>query len=274
MQCGFSSCDSTGNCIPDALAIIVTPDALPIERKTTVQSSVSVPLEDYFNLEHTEVVISYNPTDGSLESGTEKALIYTPNPGFKGTEVLEYSLCTLVEPVLCDKSTITFFVTADAMPVTNHSANVANDSVEGEEMKEIVVTSENSAQEKASTSMISIGAAVGALLVLGAAAAYRKKSHSATDVEFKGVPTDVVTSVSTPPDKSHPHGSSLEYAYADCNNISVTSFLTGEATSPYGPTSKRSFLKKSKIPSSSSSLFSSASVKSKKSAVVEDVVDL
>jgi len=241
-----------------------------------VESSVSILLEEYFNLEHTEVVISYNPTYGTLEAGAEEALIYTPNPGFKGTEMLEYSLCTLVEPVLCDKSTITFVVgAADAMQATDQSANDANDSVEGEETKEIIVTSENSAQEKASTSMISIGAAVGALLVLGAAAAYRKRSHSATDVEFKGVPTDVITSISTPPDsKSHPHGSSLEHAYADCNNISVTSFLTGETTSPYGPTSKRSFLKKSKIPSSSNSLFSSASVKSKKSAVVEDVVDL
>jgi hypothetical protein len=193
-------------------------------------------------------------------------LTYKPNSGFKGTEVLEYSLCTLVEPVLCDKSTITFVVgIAD-------TTDGANDSSEADATMESITISENSSQEK-STSMISIGAAIGAFLVLGAAAAYKTRSRAANDDGFKGIPSDVVTGASTPPDKMNPHTSSLEHAYADCNNISVTSFLTGESVSPYGPKSKRSFLKKNKQPSATA-LFSNSSIKSTKSAVVEDVVDL
>lgn len=264
MQCGFSSCDSPSICTPDALAIIVTPDALAIERKTTVESSISILLEEFFNLSFTEVVIAYNPKNGVLDTGDGKELIYNPNPGFIGTEVLEYSLCTLVEPVLCDKATITFIV------------GIA-DATEGDETKETITISENSSQEKNSNLMISIGAAIGAFIVLGATAVYRKRSSSTdnNDDGFKGIPTDVVTGASTPTtEKRHPHGSSLEHAYAECNNISVSSFLTGESTSPYGPKSKRSLLKKSNNQSSASSLFSHGSIKSKKSAVVEDVVDL
>ena len=162
--------------------------------------------------------------------------------------------------MLCDKATITFVVgTAE--------------TVQASGTKETIVISENSSQDNNSTSMISIGAALGLFLVLGAAAAYRKRGNPSHDGGFKGIPADVATGISTLPVDTHPHGSLLEHAYADSNNISVTSFLTGESVSPYGPKSKRSFLKKSKQ-SSSSSLFSNALVKSKKSAVVEDVVDL
>lgn len=225
-----------------------------------MESSISIPLEELFNLAYTEVVIAYNPTDGVLDTGDGKELIYNPNPGFIGTEVLEYSLCTLVEPVLCDKATITFIV------------GVA-DATEGGGTKETITISKNSSQERNSNLMISIGAAIGAFLALGATAVYRKR-RSATDYNddgFKGIPTDVVTGASTPTENWH--RSSPKHAYAECNNISVSSFMTGESTSPYGPKSKRSILKKSKLPSASS-LFSHDSIKSEKSAVVEDVVDL
>lgn len=276
MQCGFSSCAPTGACNPDALAVIVTPDAIAIERKTSTESPVSIPLDEFFNLEHTEVILAYNPTNGVLETGDGATLIYEPNAGFKGSEVLEYSLCTVVEPVLCDKSTITFVVgAADANQVTNQTDKGSSSFSEGEVISE-ALTSEEGSQESASTSMISIGAAIGAFLVLSAAVVWRKRNHATND-GFKGIP-ELITTTSTPPDKGHPHGSSLEHTYADCNNLSVTSFLSGEKTSPYGPQSKRSLLKKSKQSSSgsaaSSSIFSNVSIKSKKTAVVEDVVDL
>lgn len=114
------------------MAITVKPVAFEIEESTTIGSAVNIPLGDLFDLSHTEVVIAFVPTDGTLDTADGSELIYSPNPGFEGTEVIKYSLCTLSEPVLCDESTIIIGVEANAEPqepsAVNDEVSILQDS--------------------------------------------------------------------------------------------------------------------------------------------------
>jgi hypothetical protein len=53
------------------------------------------------------------PTNGSVTISTDGDIIYTPNPGFIGTDTFVYQVCDNGTPVLCDQTTVTITVLPD-----------------------------------------------------------------------------------------------------------------------------------------------------------------
>ena len=278
----------------------IMPEAVAIEERTTMESPVSIPLEDLFDLDFTEVRITYVPANGGvLVAGDGNSLLYTPGPGFEGSEVLAYSLCTTVEPVVCDVSTITIVVigSSETAPTSNmdESPIVDSDPEHGlsftpEALSE--ESEEDSQHETLRTSSI-IGAAVGAALALAGTWAFvskRRKGSDGQNFDKSGLWLKTVYSADNTEASSltselanktgHHHRSSREIQFAGSSNLSVTAFLSGEAGSPEAPKSKKTFFRdKHSTPemaplSPANSLFSVGSSTSKTSYVVEDVVDL
>lgn len=53
------------------------------------------------------------PSNGSVTVASNGAIVYTPNPGFLGTDVFTYNICDDGSPVLCDTTTVTIIVLPD-----------------------------------------------------------------------------------------------------------------------------------------------------------------
>ena len=119
--CGHSDGDY---CRHRRVGVIVRPVASVIEAETGQGTSAAFFLDKMFDLESTEVQISFVPTDGVLRSEGDK-VIYTPDSGFVGTEEIEYTLCTVDGPVMCDKS-VFVIVVAPAPQEGSHTDGVAN----------------------------------------------------------------------------------------------------------------------------------------------------
>ncbi len=54
-----------------------------------------------------------NPSNGSVTVNANGNIIYTPNPGFVGTDVFTYEICDDGVPSLCDQTTVTIVVLPD-----------------------------------------------------------------------------------------------------------------------------------------------------------------
>jgi hypothetical protein len=294
------------------MKITIIPDAIAIEETTSMGAPISIAFEDLYDLSHTEVDITYDPADGDLAAGAEGTLLYTPNADFTGSEVLEYSVCTVATPVRCDESTITIFVIAtEVSPMMEQITSRTNNISEG--TAETVLSEESSEiKGKIEPAPIIVGAfaVFGVLLALSGAAVYNRKRRTSTNGNIWGMAknssddTEVTALTGYNYDKMRPPVSTLMIPYAVSNsNLSVTAFLTGETDHPQDPGSSKSRKsprseyfrdemqyfrddKSVQFPlSPANSLFSPthsvssntssvASHRSKKSNFVEDVVDL
>lgn len=183
-----------------------------------------------YDLNNTEVDVTYDPTGGDVALGDEGTLLYTPNADFRGNEVLEYSVCTVATPVRCDKSTITILVSEDDQEV--------NDST----IVEKSVGEATAIDDEPNSGSIIAGAfgAFGVLLCLAGASMYSKRDKENT-ANWSGVKINdshdsegtALTGHLSPP------LSTLRIPYGgNSNNLSVTAFLTGEHTQD--PESSRS----------------------------------
>lgn len=294
------------------MKITIIPDAIAIEETTSMGAPISIAFEDLYDLSHTEVDITYDPADGDLTAGAEGTLLYTPNADFTGSEVLEYSVCTVATPVRCDESTITIFVIATEVSpmmeqITSTTSNISEGTAE-------TVLSEESSEIKGKTEpapiIIGAFAVFGVLLALSGAAVYNRNRRTSTNGNIWGLAknssddTVVTALIGNNYDKMRPPVSTLKIPYAVSNsNLSVTAFLTGETDHPQDPGSSKSRksprseyfsdemqyfrddksvqfplspanLLFSPTHSVSSTTSSVASHRSKKSNFVEDVVDL
>jgi uncharacterized repeat protein (TIGR01451 family) len=52
------------------------------------------------------------PANGTIVQNPDGTITYTPNPGFTGVDVFEYSICSLEYPNICDVATVTVTVAA------------------------------------------------------------------------------------------------------------------------------------------------------------------
>ena len=234
------------------MKITIIPDAIAIEFTTSMGAPISITFEDLYDLSHTEVDITYDPADGELTAGAEGTLLYTPNADFTGSEVLEYSVCTVATPVRCDESSITIFVIdTEVSPIMMEQSIVtstSNDTTEG--TAETVVSEESSEiKGKTETAPIIIGAfaVFGVLLALSGKAVYNRNRKTSTNGNIWGLAkngsddTEVTALTSNNYDKTRPPVSTLKIPYAVSNsNLSVTAFLTGETDHPQGPGSSKS----------------------------------
>ena len=155
-QCTFSACDSSGSCSPGVMSITVLPVASAIEETTAVEQAVSIPLGELYDFQHTTVEVHFDPADGVLDTSIATSLVYTPNAGFEGTEVLKYSLCTIATPVLCDESTISIVVEAV-------SADLLSNAESGE--SEEGTTSESFSSNKVAMGFVAV---LGSTIVVAA----------------------------------------------------------------------------------------------------------
>ncbi len=62
-------------------------------------------------IEDMEVNISDAPSNGTATVNAAGEVIYTPNPGFEGVDVLEYTVCDLCDEDVCDSAIVTITVT-------------------------------------------------------------------------------------------------------------------------------------------------------------------
>ena len=311
--CGYDSFDYniTSNGVKETATVTIhilcedgaveAPVAVAIGATTTIGTQVSIPLSDKFDLDKTEVDITYTPSDGVLATGDDNSLLYTPNAGFVGKEVLDYTLCTIQEPIVCSEATITILVIVppenDEEVTTQLMEKASNDIVEGAVAAETRVSSvvalqsgEDSEEDTQKTHYSAIlGAAVGGvfLALLGTSAFVRKRKNS-SKADHPLIVNEFSSSSSNTESASlnSEHANSREIQFAGrSKNLSVAAFLTGEAapevSSVSSKRSKRSLLKgksssgDSAPVSPANSLFSAAtSTGSKKDYNVNDVVDL
>lgn len=111
------------------MAITIKPRAIALEGTSSGGSDVLFLVEDIYNLDYVAVIISTVPTNGVLQTGPNNELVFLPNSGFAGSEIIPYSLCTAAEPVLCDESTITVIVQQLLDPsAINDEINILRDS--------------------------------------------------------------------------------------------------------------------------------------------------
>ena len=311
--CGYDSFDYniTSNGVQETASVAIhilcdddavgSPFAVPIDATTTIGTQVSIPLSDKFDLDQTEVDITYTPSDGVLETGVDNSLLYTPNAGFVGKEVLDYSLCTIQEPIVCSEATITILVIVpaenDEEVTTQIMEKASNDIAEGavtaaETQTSSVValqSGEDSEDESQSSYGTILGAAVGGvfLALLGTSAFVRKRRKlSKADNPLIVNEFSSSSSSTEAASLSSEHANSREIDFAGrSKNLSVAAFLTGEAAAEVASSSskrsKRSLLKgksgsgDSAPVSPANSLFSVATSNgSKKDYNVDDVVDL
>ena len=84
-------------------------------------------------LDPSTLQITSNPTNGTASfDATANAWIYTPNPGYVGTDVLSYRICDdgIPSPVLCDQAQVYFFIDPLNIPpvAVNDSATTLADT--------------------------------------------------------------------------------------------------------------------------------------------------
>lgn len=106
----------------------VTPISISDDSFSTTEN-ISLELILYENDENLPIkgiIESTNPTNGTLEINdndtldnlTDDVIIYTPNPGFSGSDSFEYTVCDATNPENCD----TAFVSIDIEPRENDFA--------------------------------------------------------------------------------------------------------------------------------------------------------
>jgi hypothetical protein len=186
-------------------------------------SPISITFEDIYDLRYTEVDVTYNPTGGEATLGAKGTLLYTPDTDFDGSEVLEYSVCTVETPVRCDKSTITISEVEDDQKKDGATATV-------------VLENAAAVEDEPKSASIIAGAfgAFGVLLAIAGAAIYNKRHSmiSANDEFTKNIYSDDTEGTSLTGDRydnMRPPLSTLKIPYGgNNNNLSVTAFLTGE----------------------------------------------
>ena len=310
--CGYDSFDYniTSNDMQETATVTIhilcddgsveAPVAVAIGATPTIGTQVSIPLSDKFDLDKTEVDITYTPSDGVLETGDDNSLLYTPNAGFVGKEVLDYTLCTIQQPIACSEATITILVIVppenDEEVTTQLMEKASNDIVEGAVAAETrgasvvaLQSGEDSEDTKKTHYSAILGAAVGGvfLALLGTSAFVRKRKNS-SKADHPLIVNEFSSSSSNTESASlnSERANSREIQFAGrSKNLSVAAFLTGEAapevSSVSSKRSKRSLLKgqsssgDSAPVSPANSLFSVATpTGSKKDYNIEDAVDL
>lgn len=124
-SCIYSVSDESGSSSDAVLTITVLPVALPINISTESGEGTGIivfsSLFHYPTFDVPGIRIVTDPVHGTVgpdesEVGT---FVYTPEPGYDGTDSFEYEICTNNDPVLCAKSTVTITVLATADIVTN-----------------------------------------------------------------------------------------------------------------------------------------------------------
>jgi hypothetical protein len=249
-----------------------------------------------YDLSQTEVDVTYDPTGGEVALGDEGELLYTPNTDFTGSEVLEYSVCTVATPVRCDKSTITISVVDDDQ-ITNSTIveKGSNDLKDGATAS--VTLGEAAAIEDKPKSGTIIAGAFGVLLCIAGAAIHNKRHEDTTANRSAAKTNDSFDTEGTSLTGNHNDNmrapiSLLKIPYGgNSNNLSVTAFLTGEHTqnpeSSRSRTSPRSIFRDDKSvvfplsptnflfsPTHSVKTSPATSQKSVRSSLVADTVDL
>ncbi|MFS4469425.1 Ig-like domain-containing protein [Maribacter sp. 2210JD10-5] len=117
----YTVCDTMDNCDTATITITVgTPpmlDAVDDVVSTPVDTAVEVEiLENDINIPSDGTLTFTDPSNGTIvvnDGGTpddisDDTITYTPNPGFEGTDTLEYTVCDTMDN--CDTATITITV--------------------------------------------------------------------------------------------------------------------------------------------------------------------
>jgi hypothetical protein len=252
-----------------------------------------------YDLSHTEVDVTYDPTGGDVASGDEGELLYTPNSDFRGSEVLEYSVCTVATPVRCDKSTITISVVEDDQISNSTIVEKGSNDLKDGATASISLGEAAAIEDKPKSGSIIAGAfgAFGVLLCIAGATIRNKRHEEAAADRYAGKTNDSYDTEGTSltgnhQDNMRPPMSMLKIPYGgNSNNLSITAFLTGEHTQ--NPESSRSGTSPSSIfredksvvfplsptnflfsPTHSVKTSPATSLKSVRSSFVADTVDL
>ncbi|MBN8820645.1 MULTISPECIES: Ig-like domain-containing protein [unclassified Spirosoma] len=70
------------------------------------------------SLTNVTVPVAGQPANGTVTAGANGCLVYTPAPGFTGTDSFTYTICDKVDPTKCSSTTVTIVVNSKA-PTAN-----------------------------------------------------------------------------------------------------------------------------------------------------------
>lgn len=96
------------------VTVDVYPIANPNDATTVAGTAVTIPVTDNDLGIVSAPTITTPPSNGTVVvSGT--SVVYTPDPGFTGTDSFTYTICAAIAPDLCSTTTVTIVVTASSV---------------------------------------------------------------------------------------------------------------------------------------------------------------
>lgn len=101
-------------CATGAVDVDVYPVANADTATTSAGTPVSIPVGDNDLGTVDPPTVASTPSHGTV-SVSGSAIVYTPDPGFSGTDSFTYTICASIAPTLCDGATVTVTVVPDAI---------------------------------------------------------------------------------------------------------------------------------------------------------------
>ncbi len=77
----------------------------------------------------TNLGVVNHPSNGTITINPDGTIIYTPNPGFTGTDDFEYKVCSNEDPSICDIAVVTVTVACAIIPMQNTITGVVYDDI-------------------------------------------------------------------------------------------------------------------------------------------------
>lgn len=111
----YTACPPVGSCVSATVTILVGPDVSNDAVTTTVNTPISgnASVNDSFPAGSTYEPIS-QPQHGTVTMNQFGQYVYTPSPGFAGTDSFTYQVCTPDNPAACRTATVSQLVTPKA----------------------------------------------------------------------------------------------------------------------------------------------------------------
>ncbi|WP_314148942.1 Ig-like domain-containing protein [uncultured Leifsonia sp.] len=104
-------------CATATVTVDVYPIANPDTATTPADTAVTIPVKANDEGASSAPVVATPPGHGTATvDGT--SIVYTPAPGFVGTDMFTYTICSVLNPDLCATTTVTVTVTGTTPPVT------------------------------------------------------------------------------------------------------------------------------------------------------------
>lgn len=115
----YEICDYNGTCVSSYIELIVRGNAsifamndeVALLANTSVSSNVLI---NDFDVEGDYLVIQpasiIQPSNGSFQLDANGEFVYTPNSGFSGRDIAQYTICKQATPTICDIAEIHFYV--------------------------------------------------------------------------------------------------------------------------------------------------------------------